>query len=416
MPAATNNRVEIDFSVYNPFDPDWVADPWDVIDRLINQYPVAFHTDLNAWLVAPHDLASEVFRSAKFSVQSSDWKDAPPPTPREEWTLRDEVQQVAFNNISPGEHQRFRRLTAPAFSRRVMDDIEARIRSSIVAIFDEIENPAEFDVATEIAEKVPVRTIARMVGVPEDKDELFTDGLAWNTVRAQSPMYAAEREKYIEGLLPALTHLRDFISERRAADEPGDDFIGTLLTTESNGEQLTDIEILSLINGLVVAGADTAVDLHSYAILGLLTHPDQWDLLRERPELYEQAVVEILRWASHGKFGALPRHPLEDVEIGGQVLEKGSLVMPLLGTAWSDPAKWDEPRSLDILRDHSGNLVFGAGPHMCIGLNLVKVQGKLMLEEFDRRFGDRARIASGPEYDPMHFNARRISSLIVRTD
>jgi cytochrome P450 len=98
------------------------------------------------------------------------------------------------------------------------------------------------------------------------------------------------------------------------------------------------------------------------------------------------------------------------------LLEKGSFVMPMLGPSWVDPAKWPDPHRFDITRNHSGNIVFGAGPHLCIGLNLVKAQGKLMIEEFERRFGDSAELVGEIEYDPMHFNARRITKLMVKTE
>jgi cytochrome P450 len=230
-------------------------------------------------------------------------------------------------------------------------------------------------------------------------------------------MYSdAQRAQHRADAIPGFQYLLDTITERRAADDPGEDFIGTLLTTVEDGEHLSDWEIISVISALVVAGADTAVDLHTYALYALLSHPDQRKLLREQPGLMEGAILEILRWAAHGKFGAIPRFPVEDVELGGQTLEKGSFVMPLLSPAWNDPAKWPEPRRFDITRDHSGNIVFGAGPHLCIGLNLVKVQGKLLIEEFDRRFGDSAELVGDITYDPKHFNARRMTNLTVRTD
>ncbi|MBL7488539.1 cytochrome P450 [Frankia sp. AgB1.9] len=421
-PATVAGRVEIDLSVYNPFDVESVRDPYPSVERLLADYPVAFHKDLNAWLVSPHDLVAEILRDPRYSTRFADWKDAPAPKAEAEWNLYDKLQSLALPVVAPAEHMRLRRLTAPAFSRRVMDRIEERIRDAVVGIFDEIENPAEFNVATEIAAKVPIRAIARMVGVPPEAETLFEHGLGWNLVRAQNPMYAAQdRQRYIEGTLPGLQYLLDIVAERRAAagvagtDDADADFIGTLLATEIDGERLTDWEIVTLITALVTAGADTAVDLHTTVIRALLLHPDQRAILRARPELTEGAILEVLRWSGHGKFGGFPRFPLEDIEVGGQLLEKGSFVMPMFAPAWLDPAKWPEPRRFDVTRNHAGNIIFGAGPHLCIGLNLVKAQGRLVIEEFERRFGERAEIVGDVEYDPTHFNARRMTNLTVRT-
>jgi len=331
--AAVPGRLEIDFSVYNPFAMGFVENPFPVLERMLNEFPVAFHKDINAWCVSPHELAAEVLRSPRFSTRLADWKDAPPPRPADEWTLLDRLQEIAMVNVGTEQHMRLRRLTAPAFSRRVMDQIEASIREAVVGIFDEIENPRLFNVAAEISVKVPIRAIARMVGVPPEASELFEHGLGWNLVRVTNPMYAADRDTYINGTLPGLRYLLDTISARRQAGDPGDDFIGTLVATEIDGERLCDLEILSVISALVTAGADTAVDLHTLAIQALLKYPDQRALLRQRPELMEGAILEILRCSARAKFGAIPRYPLQDTELGGQVLEKGSFIMPLFSAA-----------------------------------------------------------------------------------
>jgi cytochrome P450 len=414
--ATDTDRVEIDFSIFNPFDLEYVQNPFPVIDRMINQYPVAFHTDMNLWFVSRHHLADQVMRDPRFSTRYEDWNDAPPSVPEDQRTLFDKCMARSMSNAGPAEHQRLRRLTAPAFSRRVMDQIEEKIRGNVIGIFDEIDDPSLFDFATDVAAKVPIRAIARMVGVPPDAEDLFEHGLGWNMVRATNPMYAAERDTLVQNTLPGLAYLLDTIVERREREDPGDDFIGTLVGTVIDGERLSDMEILAVITALIVAGADTPVDMHSMAIKTLLEHPDQRQLLRDRPELMPSAVVEIIRWAVFGKLGAIPRFPTVDIELGGQVLTKGSLVFTLHSPAWLDPEKWQEPRRLDITRNHAGHIVFGAGPHLCIGMHLVHVQAKLVIQEFERRFGDGARIVGDIEYDPMHFNSRRITKMMISTD
>jgi cytochrome P450 len=119
MPLATSapGRVEIDFSVYNPFDLAFMKDPYPVLDRMVSEYPVAFHKDINAWMVSPHDLAAFVLRSPKFSTRMEDWNNYRPSRLGQD-TLYDQVHKLAMNNVGPEEHMRLRRLTAPAFSRR----------------------------------------------------------------------------------------------------------------------------------------------------------------------------------------------------------------------------------------------------------------------------------------------------------
>src|ERR1700744_4439502 len=341
--ATVSGRVEIDFSVYNPFAMSFIENPFPVLEHMLNEFPVAFHKDINAWFVSSHELAAEVLRPPVSRPGRGEWRPPPPLPPADKWTLWDRLQEISMINVGPEQHMRLRRLTAPAFSRRVMDQIEASVREAVVEIFDEIEDPRQFTVAAGFSVKVPIRAIARMVGVPPEARELFEHGLGWNLVRVTNPMYAADRDTYVNGTLPGLQYLLDTISARRQAGDPGDYFIGTLEATEIDGVRLSDLEILSVISALVTAGADTAVDLHTLAIQALLKHPDQRALLRQCPELMEGAILEILRCSARGKFGAIPRYPLQDTELGGQVLEKGSFVMPFFSAAALDPAKWPDP-------------------------------------------------------------------------
>ncbi len=410
-------RAEIDFSIYNPYSPEFIRNPMPVWHRLLNEFPVAYHKDMRTWVVCPHDICHEVLKSPRFSLRFEDWEFGPPPKPESEKTDYDKSREYGLGYVDAAGHMRLRRLTMPAFSKRVMTSIENKIRDLIVDCFDQIGSPDEFDVYEKIGCKIPVPSISRMVGVPKDAEDLFEHGLTYNLVRGNNPLFSKEdRDAARKATLPGFAYLKRMVAERRELKDPGDDFLGTLVATvDENGDRLNDWDIVALITALITAGADTVLDLHTCAIHELLGHQDQWELLKHNPDLMEGAILEILRHGAPGKTGPIPRYALEDIEIGGQVIRKGQAVMVAMSAAWHDPAKWPDPERFDITRPREGNLIFGAGPHFCIGLNLVKVQGKLMLQEFMRRFPD-ATLVDEIDYDYKHFNARRMTKLRVKTN
>lgn len=411
-----DGRRVIGFETYNPFSPDFIHDPRPTWNRLLKEAPVFWHREMELWLVCPHDLAFETLRNPSLSLLIKDWEKAPPPVPESEKTDFHRAADHSLLAVSTAQHVRQRRLTQPAFSRQVMDQIEVKIRDLVSEVFDSIADRDEVDVVTDIAERIPMMSIARMVGVPRSAESLFNEGLGYNLVRSTDPLRTEEmREEARRGTLPGYAFLREHIAKRRAAKDVGDDFLGMLIKAEIEGDTLNDWEITALITALITAGADTVLDLYMGAAKTLLEHPEQYKLLRERPELMENAVLEILRYYIPGKVGPIPRFALQDTKIGDQTVRKGELIMVALSAAWSDPKKWGNPEVFDITRNQDGNLIFGAGPHFCIGLNLVKVQGKLFIEEFARRFPN-AELTGEMAYDYSHFNARRLSKLKIRTN
>ncbi len=407
--------VEIDDSIFAPFSPEFIHDPAPTWERLNTEFPVAYHRGLGLWIVSTHDLNFEWTKSPLLTPSYRAWEFAPPERPEAERTDFDRMNDHALFTVNPTEHMRLRKLTVPAFSKLVMDQIEEKIRDVITEVFEAIGDADEIDVFKDIAAQIPIRAITRMVGVPKDAEDLFENGFVHNLVLTGNPTLNEEKRlAAMAGTLPGIALMRQLIEERRARHDPGDDFLGTLVGTVENGDRLSDMDIISLVGALISAGADTVTDLHTCALQALLSHRDQWQLLQQQPELMEAAVLEILRWGAPGKTG-LYRFALQDCVIGGQLVAKGKAVM-LLGTAaWNDAKRWPEPRRFDITRPIEGNIVFGAGPHFCIGLNLVKVQGKLMIEEFTRRF-PKATLTGEIGYDYAHHNARRINRLPVRTN
>lgn len=416
-PTATpSGRVEIDGRVFNPFAPDFIRDPEPVWQRLLRDYPVAWHKDLQMWIVSTHERCSEMLKNNVFTPNYRVWEHAPPPKAEDDKNDFDRMTDHSLFMVSPQAHLRLRKLTMPAFSRPVMARIDARIRDLVSACFDAIGQPEEFDVYAQIAESLPARAIARMVGVPTEDEKLF-HAFSRNIVLASRiNLSPREREQAMNDSLEGFAYFKARIAERRAAPHPGEDFLGNLIAAKEGDDALSDWDIISLITALITAGSDTAIDLHTYLIKGLLENPEQYQLLKDHPELMENAIIELLRYGSMGKFPFF-RFASEDAVFGGQQIRKGQSVLVNLSAAWHDPAKWAEPARLDIRRKLDGNIVFGAGAHFCIGTYLVRVQARLMLTEFMQRFPD-AVLANGNgdlEYDYKHHNARRIVRLNVRT-
>ncbi|HEY9545840.1 MAG TPA: cytochrome P450 [Solimonas sp.] len=415
--AATESRVEIDGKIFNPYSKDFIRSPWETWKRLVADYPVAWHKDLNMWVVSSHDALLEMLKDNRFSTNYKHWEFAPPPKPVEQQNHFERAIDAGLFAVDPKEHLRLRKLTMPAFSKPVMGKIDAKIRDLVVTCFDEIGTPDEFDAFTMIAEKLPVRSIARMVGVPTNMENFFHD-FAVNVVKStRINLPVKQREEAMQLTLAGFQYFLDLIKERREAADPGNDFIGSLVSASDNGDSLNDYQIVSIIQAVIVAGSDTATDLHTYAIKGLLSNPQQYALLREKPELMENAIIELLRV---GAFGKTPqfRFVSEDLEWRGQHFRKGQSILLNLTAAWVDPAKWENPMQLNIERRLDGNIVFGAGAHFCIGTYLVRVQGGLMIQELMKRFPN-AELADGDghiDYDYNHHNARRINKLIVKTN
>ncbi|MHA7834873.1 MAG: cytochrome P450 [Algiphilus sp.] len=414
---ASAGRIEIDGTVFNPFSPDFIRAPTDTWQRLLRDYPIAWHRDLQMWVVNSHELCSALLKDQRFSPNFRLWEHAPPDKAEADKNDWDHVFDHSLFVVDPRAHLKLRRLTMPAFSKPVMGKIDGKIRDLVTACFDDIGTPETFDVYEAIATKLPVRSIARMVGVPTDMEDFFHD-FALNVVLSTRPnLKPEERERAVQATLPGFDFFKQMIRQRRALEQPGDDFLGSLITARDGDDSLDDYDILSIILALITAGSDTATDLHTYAIKGLLENPEQMERLRAHPERMENAIIELLRHGSMGKFPFF-RFAAEDAEFAGQRIGKGQCLLVNLSAAWHDPAKYPDWDRLDIARNLEGNLVFGAGAHFCIGTYLVRVQGGLMISEFMRRF-PHAELLNGDgdiDYDYSHHNARRITRLRVKTN
>ena len=397
---------------FNPSSKDFIHDPIPTLKKLISEYPISRFDQWQAWLVTGHENILKCLLDTRLSTDFNLWEYAPEKKAIEDM---DPFEKLMNNNLfflDRKNHLRLRKLALPAFSPRIMEQMKERFSILVRERFDEIGNPDSFNFAKEIAEIVPTQAIASLVGIPRDKFPIF-DSLAYGVVRGINPMLTPEeRKEAIKGVPEGLNLLNELIDERR--QNPGDDFLSTLIMAEDQGSKLSNMEMCALVGAVLGAGSDTAVDLHSYLIKTLLEHPDQLSALKNDESLVQGAISETLRYESSGKTG-LARYASEDIDINGFEVKKGQMVQLITSTAGMDPKMYDNPGVFDIKRDHDKSISFGQGPHYCIGVTLVRSQTEVMLKELFKRFPN---ISLGDKivYDYDHHNARRMDVMMVDTN
>ncbi len=167
-------------------------------------------------------------------------------------------------------------------------------------------------------------------------------------------------------------YLRELIAVRRR--DPGEDLISALIAAHEDGDRLSEQEMVSTCVLLLNAGHEATVNTTTLGWLTLFRHPGQLALLREDPARLRDAVEEMLRYDT--PLQMFERWVLDDIEVGGTVIPRGSEIALLFGSANRDPARFTAPDRFDVTRPADGNrhLTFGAGIHYCLGAPLARLE------------------------------------------
>jgi pimeloyl-[acyl-carrier protein] synthase len=281
----------------------------------------------------------------------------------------------------PPDHTRLRALVSAAFTPRIVQALAPRIADIAEGLLDEVEPTGSFDLIRDYAFPLPVIVIAELLGIPPQDRMRFRDwsialGAAID-LRTSPDVYVAASEATGE----VTAYLREIVAERRA--EPREDLVSALIAAESEGGPLDEEELIAMCVLLLVAGHETTVNLIGNGVLALLRHPEQLELLRSRPDLYDGAVEELLRFDSSVQFTF--RYAREDIELRGRSISRGEQVGLVLGSANRDPERFSDPDRLDVTRASLHHLAFGMGIHFCLGAPLARLEARLALETLFRR-------------------------------
>ena len=295
---------------------------------------------------------------------------------------------TSFLWMDPPDHTRLRGLVSKAFTPRTISTLRPRIEALVTELFDKIVDAGEVDVITALAYPLPLTIIAELLGAPaEHHPELQR----WSRALARGfdpdpLLYPEEREARTQAAREFQAYFRDLIRQRR--QDPKDDLISGLAMVEEQGDMLTEDEMLATCVTLLVAGHETSVNLVGNGILALIRNPEQYELLRSRPELAGPAVEEMLRYDSPVHMTTRMAH--KKLEIAGETFDEGDGVVLLFGCANRDPEAFPEPEKFDITR-YAGpapvnrHLTFSLGIHYCLGAPLARLEMEIVLRKLVRR-------------------------------
>ncbi|MFF3545855.1 cytochrome P450 [Streptomyces platensis] len=348
--------------------------------------PATFPDGAKGWLVTSYEhvramLADPRFGSNRRQLRPGDPAPAdeplPPPPPG------------FFIMMDAPEHTRFRRLLTGQFTVRRMQKLTPAVEQIVAERLAEMasaEGPV--DLVQSYALPIPSLVICELLGVPyEDREDFQRDSaqmLRLDVSRAEAQQANQAMSQYIRKLAVA----------KRA--DPTDDILGGL----AQSGVLTDEELGGVGALLLLAGHETTANMIALGTMSLLNNPGQLAALRADPELMDHAVEELLRYLTIIQFG-LRRTALEDVELGGQRIEAGSVVVAHLPAGNRDATQFSgDPETLDVHRPYRPHLAFGHGVHQCIGQQLARVEMKAALSALIERFPT-LRLAVPADQVPM---------------
>lgn len=286
------------------------------------------------------------------------------------------VQEGNLIFTDPPRHRQLRNLINAGFTRRQVTLLEPKIRNLVKGIVDGIDSTREYEFAEEIAAPLPTRMIAEMLGAPPEDWEQFR---TWSDAAVGTADPDIEMDS-LQALAELYNYFTKLIADRRSGEAGGqEDLLSILAAAEVDGERLSDEDLLNFSFLLLVAGNETTRNLLALGTKALIEHPDQFALLRRDTSLLPDAVEEMLRYTS--PVTHMARRATEDIEIRGQQIAAGDVVVMLYGSANRDEEIFGATsETFDITRRPNPHIAFGAGEHACLGAQLARLEARVMFE------------------------------------
>jgi cytochrome P450 len=267
-------------------------------------------------------------------------------------------------------HRRLRGLCSKAFTPRTVARLHDAMVDVMSDLVDRVADQGRCDVVADLARPYPVPIICALLGAPREDWQQFA---SWADDIFKAFSITADIRQLEPVVMQAWRELDDYVDEmvEHRRHSLTDDLLSDLIRAEDDGDRLSAAELQMLAGGLLLAGTDTTRNQVAASVQVLCEHPEQWELLREHPELAMHAVEETMRHSPIA-CGTL-RQVVEDAEVDGYLFPAGTMVLVNTFAANRDPAVYDDPDRFDITREGApAILTFGGGVHYCLGANLAR--------------------------------------------
>jgi cytochrome P450 len=306
-------------------------------------------------------------------------------------------------------HTRLRGLVSQAFTPKAI----VQTREAIATLTDELlaeHKEKGGDFVSNVAVLLPMLVIAKLLGLEKvSRDEFRRWATALAITLDGSTLGQADQTQLAKDTDEMFAYFREAANEMREGNKPG--VLGAMARAEADGEKLSNDELLANAVLLLGAGFETTTNLIAGSVLEFSRNPEQWQRLREHPELIPNAVEECLRFVS--PVTATDRLVKENLEWHGQVLPQGIHVSLLLAAANRDPKTFVEPDKFDITRSNaSQHVAFASGPHYCLGAPLARLEAQVFLERLALKYPNFSVPEQKIEYNP-NFTLRGLKRLEV---
>jgi cytochrome P450 len=364
------------------------AVPYDEFGRLRREAPVAWFPDAGSGFWSVHRYGDIVAASRDVATFSSARG-----VSFEEPTDEDMAARRTIIDTDPPEHTKLRKIVSGFFTQRAVAVCEHFITGLTEQVLDQIPARGTFDFVDAVAKEVPIRVLARIMGLPAADLDLFidlgdrlianTDPEITDVVWGRDDTDAYRRFPFRSPYGKRLWDLgREVVAARLR--HPGDDLLSRLLSAEVDGDRLSETDLDNFFSILVVAGNETTRIAIAQGVLAFCQHPEQWERLRADPGLLDAATDEVIRWTCPTHF--MRRTATRDTGLAGAPIRAGDKVVLWYVSGNRDEAEFENPGVFDVTRSPNRHLSFGrGGPHLCLGVHLARLEVKVMLAALARR-------------------------------